>query len=83
MFRVVMLVVLAVMAAAARENEGSTKLAYSAAEAGPLLGLHPQTVRRLVDEGRLQGVRVGRRLLIPRAAIDRFLEQDAASAAAK
>lgn len=49
------------------------KLAYKPAEAAGLLGLHVQSVRRLVDEGRLGAVRVGRRIVIPARSIESFL----------
>ena len=38
-----------------------------------LLGVHPQTVRRLIHEGKLEGVRIGTGLFVPRAAVDELL----------
>ena len=38
-----------------------------------LLGVHPQTVRRLIHEGKLEGVRIGTGLFVPRAALDELL----------
>jgi excisionase family DNA binding protein len=37
------------------------------------LGVHPETVRRLIHDGRLDAVRVGRVLRVHRDAVDRFL----------
>jgi excisionase family DNA binding protein len=37
------------------------------------LGVHPETVRRLIHDGRLDAVRVGRVLRVHRAAVDGFL----------
>jgi excisionase family DNA binding protein len=37
------------------------------------LGVHPETVRRLIHDGRLDAVRVGRVLRVHRAAVDSFL----------
>jgi excisionase family DNA binding protein len=52
--------------------------AVNIVEAAKLLGLHPHTVKALVDEGRLHAVQVGRRWLIPLVEIDRFLEPQGA-----
>ena len=54
------------------------KLAYRPIEAATTLGMHVQTVRSLVKSGRLRAVRVGRRLVIPRSAIEEFLEEEGA-----
>ncbi len=51
--------------------------AYSVAEAGRLLGVHGQTVRALIDAGRLHAVRLGRRVVIPLWALDAVLEAPA------
>ena len=37
------------------------------------LGVHPETIRRLIHDGRLDAVRVGRVLRVHRGAVDRFL----------
>jgi excisionase family DNA binding protein len=37
------------------------------------LGVHPETIRRLIHDGRLDAVRVGRVLRVHREAVDRFL----------
>ncbi len=45
----------------------------SVRDVAELLGVHPQTVRRLIHEGKLEGVRDGTGLFVPRAAIDELL----------
>ncbi len=45
----------------------------SVREVAALLGVHPQTVRRLIHEGRLEGIRIGSGLFVPRAALDELL----------
>jgi excisionase family DNA binding protein len=37
------------------------------------LGVHPETIRRLIHDGRLDAVRVGRVLRVHRDAVERFL----------
>ena len=37
------------------------------------LGVHPETIRRLIHDGRLDAVRVGRVLRVHRDAVDSFL----------
>ena len=54
------------------------KLAYSVAEAAEALSLSKNVVRELVSEGRIRVVRVGRRVLVPRWALDEFLQPDEA-----
>jgi excisionase family DNA binding protein len=63
-----------------KEAEGMEKLALRPTEAAAALGLHVQTVRALVDSGRLAAVRVGRRIVIPRSAIAKFLSESEAEA---
>jgi len=45
----------------------------SVREVAGQLGVHPETVRRLIHDGRLDAVRVGRVLRVHRVAVDRFL----------
>ena len=45
----------------------------SVREAAELLGVHPQTVRRLIHEGRLEGVRVDRGLFVRRRELDELV----------
>ena len=49
-------------------------IAVSIAEAAARLGIHRQTLRAAIERGDLRAVRVGRRWLIPIAAIDELLE---------
>jgi excisionase family DNA binding protein len=39
------------------------------------LGVHPETIRRLIHDGRLDAVRVGRVLRVHRSAVDGFLSR--------
>jgi len=45
----------------------------SVREVAELLGVHPQTVRRLIHEGKLEGVRIGSGLHVPRTALEELL----------
>jgi excisionase family DNA binding protein len=53
--------------------EESRSLLYSVREVAALLAVHPETIRRLVREGRIEAVRVGRVLRIEAHEVDRFL----------
>jgi excisionase family DNA binding protein len=46
---------------------------YSVREVAGQLGVHPETIRRLIHDGRLEAVRVGRILRVHRQAVDSFL----------
>lgn len=46
---------------------------YSVREVAGQLGVHPETIRRLIHDGRLDAVRVGRVLRVHRKAVDGFL----------
>jgi excisionase family DNA binding protein len=50
------------------------RLVYSVAEAAVVLGISRTKMFGLLEEGRVRTVRVGRRRLVPAAAIDEFLE---------
>lgn len=56
------------------------RLVISLAEAAERLGIHRQTLRAAIKRGDLRAVRVGRRWLIPVAAIDELLEGHRAGA---
>ena len=45
----------------------------SVREVADALGVHPETIRRLIHDGRLDAIRVGRVLRIDRAELDRFI----------
>lgn len=49
------------------------KLVYNPKELEPLLQLSKNTINALLRSGRLRSVRVGRRYLIPRDAVQQFL----------
>jgi excisionase family DNA binding protein len=51
------------------------RAAFSVEEVAELLGLHVNTVRRAVWRGDVRAVRIGRRVLIPRAEVERLLGQ--------
>ena len=46
---------------------------YSVREVAGRLGVHPETIRRLIHDGRLDAVRVGRVLRVHGHALDGFL----------
>ena len=57
------------MSSVGEEPEGLVSVRDVAAQ----LGVHPETVRRLIHDGRLDAVRVGRVLRIHRGAVESFL----------
>ena len=46
---------------------------YSVRDVANQLGVHPETIRRLIHDGRLDAVRVGRVLRVHAAALEGFL----------
>jgi excisionase family DNA binding protein len=58
---------------------GPERRAFSVSEAAEMLGLHRQTVAAAIRRGDLPAVRLGRKVLVPRAALDRFLDTDTAA----
>ena len=46
---------------------------YSVRQVADTLGVHPETIRRLIHDGRLDAVRVGRVLRVHKHAVDTFL----------
>ena len=46
---------------------------YSVRDVANQLGVHPETIRRLIHDGRLDAVRVGRVLRVHGTALDGFL----------
>ena len=54
------------------DGSGVTSL-FSVRQVADQLGVHPETIRRLIHDGRLDAVRVGRVLRIDATALDGFL----------
>lgn len=54
------------------DTGGATGL-HSVRHVAEQLGVHPETIRRLIHDGRLEAVRVGRVLRITTAGLDGFL----------
>jgi excisionase family DNA binding protein len=54
-------------------KDSVTRLTYSVEEACLLLGLSRNTTYEAIRRGELRAIRIGRRLLVPRASIDRIL----------
>jgi excisionase family DNA binding protein len=48
---------------------------FSVRQVADTLGVHPETIRRLIHDGRLDAVRVGRVLRIDRAAVSAFVDR--------
>lgn len=57
-------------------QNASERMAYSRQEAATLIGVGLGTIERLVSSGELRCKRVGRRVLIPRGALEKLLEDD-------
>ncbi len=53
----------------------SERLTFNIEEVAKLLGLGRTTTYELARAGRIPSVRLGRRLLVPRAALVRFLDE--------
>jgi excisionase family DNA binding protein len=46
---------------------------YTVRQVADQLGVHPETIRRLIHDGRLDAVRVGRLLRVGGSSLDGFL----------
>lgn len=46
---------------------------YTVREVAAALGVHPETIRRLIHDGRIDAVRVGRVLRVEPRELERFL----------
>jgi excisionase family DNA binding protein len=57
----------------AENGMSEERLTYAVDEAGKLLGLSRNTAYTLAKTGQLPTVRLGRRLLVPKAALERLL----------
>ena len=53
---------------------GTERLTYTVDEAGRLLGISRNSAYQRAAEGQLPTIRLGRRLLVPKAALDRLLD---------
>jgi excisionase family DNA binding protein len=56
-----------------------SKLAYSVRSAAQAMGLSTKTIDRLVKAGQIEVARVGRRVLIPSASLERLLQDNTIS----
>ena len=56
-------------------REDGQPLVYSVDEARKLLGISRGLVYQAIHAGQIPSIRVGRRVLIPRAALQRFLDE--------
>ena len=62
------------------DTQTVSRLGLTVAEFAEATTLHPQTVRQLLRDGRIRSVRVGRRHVIPRTELERFLSVESQSA---
>ena len=53
--------------------ESGIRSLYSVREVADRLGVHPETIRRLIHDGRLDAVRVGRVLRVDADSLEGFL----------
>src|SRR5262245_16313311 len=53
----------------------SARMAYSLAEAAQAVGLSTRSLRYLIKTGRLGYAKVGRRVLVPHAELEKFLRR--------
>jgi excisionase family DNA binding protein len=56
-----------------QKSSNPARQTYTVEEAGALLGLGRNSVFKAVNEGNIPAIRIGRRLLVPRLAIERML----------
>ena len=50
------------------------RLTYNVDEAAKLLGLGRAATYQGIERGEIPSIRIGKRILVPRAALERFLE---------
>lgn len=51
------------------------KAAFNRAEAAAYIGVAPNTLVNLLKLGSIRHIKAGRRLIIPKAALDKFLDE--------
>jgi excisionase family DNA binding protein len=54
-------------------EEAEGQALYTVRQVADRLGVHPETIRRLIHDGRLDAVRIGRVLRVGGASLDGFL----------
>ena len=59
------------------DEEPQKKLAYSLKKAAEALALSTNSIIKLIKSGRIRAVRIGRRVIVPRAALEEFLAKEA------
>ena len=59
------------------QSQDQQKLAYSVAEGAAAVGLGRTKFIELINEGAIRTVRVGRRVLVPRSALEDFIQSQA------
>jgi len=57
-----------------RTEDSIERLAFSMREASAALGLSPGKIRLMLESGELRSVHAGRRRLVPRQALEKFLQ---------
>lgn len=60
------------------DNAGTKRLTVTVPEAGEMLGLSRNLAYEAVGRGEIPSIRIGKRLVVPRAALDRMLKGGAA-----
>jgi excisionase family DNA binding protein len=58
-----------------RKGERLGRLVYSVTEAAKLLGISRASAFQAVEHGEVTHVRIGRRILVPKAALDKMLAE--------
>jgi excisionase family DNA binding protein len=61
---------------------GLERLTYTVAEAGAILGLSRGASYEAANRGELPVIRIGRRIVVPKAALERLLDSAAVKQAA-
>jgi excisionase family DNA binding protein len=62
-----------------RDEASMERRTLTVEEAGQILGISRNTAYALATSGRLPTIRLGRRLLVPKAALDRLLDNTGAA----